>query len=647
MLRKEILGTKVRTESGLNKPLTLAKPNNDEDYKNQEFLDTDILLAKDIKRFVKGGGANEDASYVKYTYETSNGEFKFIRNVIIDTNVHDEESMYSQAIQLNDIQNGQQLGSIKIGLSTGGYGISIDNSNINYGLDVRGPINSAGVLYPYYIINNDLSKYKIQNGKWDDYIRNNSSFPINNPTIFSNDSDHLVRYIYVNDFHNIDLDYDNIYKYLEDSVGCIVDALFSDFNEYGVNRYYNVGGIKSIKSNQSSSKVFATDGSIVDLPTGGESLPTLPEFSSNYNQMDSNCQNGKSKYRGFCYYTDPSNASKFKSIGAYMLNSASNIGFYKNAISSNTNYKYNMYPMFDALRDSVDDDCYISYYLHNIHGIYSDVAHKQGYYKSDGTITSVENLKSELGISDSTSGTTQTLISYIRKSEDSSNIDGYTNRGMLGVGFAAYVDDTGNSGSFTVGAYCSASDDYIPSGYCIHKVDPGYNDTFIFPMFDINSDSSYFSTESLTYTLRNIAGIKSDDSIIGYYCNDGSIRQGIEFDPTFSFDGSNNPQGNWVGMRYSDNGISAYANTSGDVTKCPINATAEPILSYTYTTLGEKLRFCVNLNNIESISSRYNGSEYKVYATDGSILDIMAILDNINDTLNALTARVAALEAKQ
>lgn len=54
MLRKEILGTKIKTQSGLSKPITIAQPKDDSDYKSENFLDTDILLAKDIKQFVKG-----------------------------------------------------------------------------------------------------------------------------------------------------------------------------------------------------------------------------------------------------------------------------------------------------------------------------------------------------------------------------------------------------------------------------------------------------------------------------------------------------------------------------------------------------------------------------------------------------------------
>ena len=49
MLRKEILGTKIKTQSGLSKPITIAQPKDDSDYKSENFLDTDILLAKDIK----------------------------------------------------------------------------------------------------------------------------------------------------------------------------------------------------------------------------------------------------------------------------------------------------------------------------------------------------------------------------------------------------------------------------------------------------------------------------------------------------------------------------------------------------------------------------------------------------------------------
>ena len=54
MLRKEILGTKIKTQSGLSKPITIAQPKDNSDYKSENFLDTDILLAKDIKQFVKG-----------------------------------------------------------------------------------------------------------------------------------------------------------------------------------------------------------------------------------------------------------------------------------------------------------------------------------------------------------------------------------------------------------------------------------------------------------------------------------------------------------------------------------------------------------------------------------------------------------------
>ena len=65
MLRKEILGTKIKTQSGLSKPITIAQPKDDSDYKSENFLDTDILLAKDIKQFVKGQEI-DTSNFLKY-----------------------------------------------------------------------------------------------------------------------------------------------------------------------------------------------------------------------------------------------------------------------------------------------------------------------------------------------------------------------------------------------------------------------------------------------------------------------------------------------------------------------------------------------------------------------------------------------------
>lgn len=586
MLRKEILGTKVRTESGLNKPLTLVKPNNDEDYKNQEFLDTDILLAKDIKRFVKGGGASGDTSSIKYTYETQTEEYKYNRNVIIDTRFNDDESFYNQCIQLNDIFNGVELGSIKIGNSQYGYGIEVYNYNgynDTKGFDIRGPLNSMGNLYPYHIINNDLSKYEIHDGKWNNQISNDGTFPINNPIIFTNldRSEYLFRYIYVNDFDNIDLEYNTAYKYKVDTKSCIVDAFVADLNEYGINYYYNVGGIKSVKSLQSNSKVFATDGSIVDLPVvNTETQPTLPEFSSNGNVMYANTN--KSKYKGFCYYVDPSDANYLNCIGSYLFGSGTDSGFYKQSgiVNGTSSCHYKMFPMFDTHTSTYKQSLFYGYQLYNIHSIRADVKGLEGYYKSDGTIVSIDALKKELDITDS-GNFSKPIIAYISSSEDASAEEIYKNRSLLDVAFTAYVNNVGNTGSFTVGAYCNASDEYTPTRYYLRKKDPGYNDTFIFPMFDINNSHETFISENIDYTLRNISGIKSDDGNIGYYCSDGTVTTlddlrtaigtGVNISNTSTITLSQEGKSSTMNLAYSGITLNQYLTSSTNPGQCKGN----------------------------------------------------------------------------
>ena len=80
MLRKNIQGAKVKTETGY-KELTLVKPQDEQDYKDKAFLDTDILLAKDIKQFVK----------------SSDGS-----SIVQGTNVLDKDSVRFEGVDSND-----------------------------------------------------------------------------------------------------------------------------------------------------------------------------------------------------------------------------------------------------------------------------------------------------------------------------------------------------------------------------------------------------------------------------------------------------------------------------------------------------------------------------------------------------------------
>lgn len=645
MLRKEILGTKVRTESGLNKPLTLVKPNNDEDYKNQEFLDTDILLAKDIKRFVKGGGANGDSVGVEYIYETSDANAVFTNKLIIDTCPINKDGTYDQTIQLTTRNSEIEFGSIKIGLSEMGFGITVDNNayitdGFGNKFDYRGPLHAGGSQNQYWTMLTDLSEYKINDGKWDNCIHNDGIFPINAPFLFCDpnfkEDNSIFRYAYQTDFTNIETDCRNSYRYDVTEKSCIVDSLVVDYNNNGTNTYYNVGGIKSTKQYQSGSKVFATDGSIVDLPVSQK--PLFSYIQSTYYEESMAFTEGV--YKHFCIYSTQTNHDNIYIGAHYYISPSSAFGY--------TLYagKHVMWPFYEQKLELNGEYYRYKYDLRNIVGIHSDNSTKIGYYKSDGTIVSTESLKQELGISDSTSDTTQSIISYMNKNND-------TNNRVVVLGrsdFAMCVYGGSNVSNMYIGNYVfSSTHDY--KNYYVPVGDNKYtSDNYIFPMVDCIQVHESGVYNHYCYNLRNITGIKSDDGNIGYYRSDGNITNNVSFEPQFQIDGSNNPSGPWVGISYDGTGINAYAFTSGEITICPFeNPANEPILSYTQETMctGSKLKFEVTLNNIEHIVSRYNAGEDKVYATDGSIYDLGKLIDDIENTLIDLTNRIAALEAKQ
>lgn len=438
MLRKEILGTKVRTESGLNKPLTLVKPNNDEDYKNQEFLDTDILLAKDIKRFVKGGGANGDSVGVEYIYETSDANAVFTNKLIIDTCPINKDGTYDQTIQLTTRNSEIEFGSIKIGLSEMGFGITVDNNmyitdRFGNKFDYRGPLHAGGSQNQYWTMLTDLSEYKINDGKWDNCIHNDGIFPTNAPFLFCDpnfkEDNSIFRYAYQTDFTNIETDCRNSYRYDVTEKSCIVDSLVVDYNNNGTNTYYNVGGIKSTKQYQSGSKVFATDGSIVDLPVSQK--PLFSYIQSTYYEESMAFTEGV--YKHFCIYSTQTNHDNI-CIGAHYYISPSSVFGY-------TLYagKHVMWPFYEQKLELNGEYYRYKYDLRNIVGIHSDNSTKIGYYKSDGTIKTIDQLKEEIGSDVQINNTSSITLSQEGKSST-------TDLAYSGVTLNQYLTSSTNPG---------------------------------------------------------------------------------------------------------------------------------------------------------------------------------------------------------
>lgn len=476
MLRKEILGTKVRTESGLNKPLTLVKPNSDEDYKNQEFLDTDILLAKDIKRFVKGV---DDTPMNEIIFEGEKiGYFnrtKITKDGIVLSNLYrSEEELYDEITitptSFTMSYNVNQGASNQKTFKFDGDGVELINGSLrirsyDYEDDIR--ITSKGIIYD----NSDNIK-----------LTNGSVIPS------------LLQYVYED-------------GYLRN----ITDVLQIKQFEY----------IKSTTSDY-------------DFYIGSYIVASKSSYSS-YNLYD---------------YV----------IAQYQFDN-----------------KQIIYPYL-AVSYSQTGRRNIEYTLMNINAIINN--DKIGYYKSDGTIVSIDALKKELDITDS-GNFSKPIIAYISSSEDASAEEIYKNRSLLDVAFTAYVNNVGNTSSFTVGAYCSASDEYKPSRYAIQKKDVGYNDTFIFPMFDINNSHETFVSENIDYTLRNISGIKSDDGNIGYYCSDGTVTTlddlrtaigtGVNISNTSTITLSQEGKSSTANLAYSGITLNQYLTSSTNHGQCKGN----------------------------------------------------------------------------